>query len=70
MPVKKVICNSGLTGWQDNLQNTYDNFEEFEYFAETYGLHNRLGYSTPIEAWEDNPMIEGSLEPSDYRKSS
>jgi len=53
-------------GWHDTLHNVYSDFDEFEAYSEMYGLHRRLGYNTPEEAWEDNPHIKGSVKPEDY----
>ena len=61
-------CKSGLTGWQQRLRSIYVNFEEFEAYCRMYGLHIRLGYKTPTKAWRDNPLVQGSVEPSDYRR--
>ena len=56
--------------WQSRLQDVYANFDEFEAFAETYGLHQRLGYETPRDAWDANPLVQGSVNPADYRRVS
>jgi len=66
--VPQVTCESGVKGWRDRLRNGYENLEEFESYCETYGLHTRLGFDTPAEAWEANPTVEGSVVPSDFRK--
>lgn len=66
--MRTVRCSSGINGWQDKLQRVYDSLEEFEWYAEVYGLHTRLGFATPSEAWDANPTIQGSVNPSDYRK--
>ena len=68
--MKKVICKSGLTGWQDKLQKVYSSLEEFESYCENYGIHSRLGFETPLEAWDANPTIQGSTDPSDLRKAT
>lgn len=65
--MKKVKCESGLAGWQGRLKEFYTNFEEFENYCNTFGIAERLGYSSPEEAWEDNPICQGSIEPSDLR---
>jgi len=63
--MKKVICKSGLAGWKSRLRKNYQNFEEFSYYSEVYGIHKRLGFSSAEEAWEANPIIKGSVIPSD-----
>lgn len=54
--------------WKASLQSTYSSFEEFKAYSETFGLHKRLGYKTPLAAWKDNPVVQGSVEPKDYKK--
>lgn len=68
--MKRVKCKSGIEGWQCKLRKNYANFEEFEYYAELRGLHIRLGYKTPRNAWLANPVVQGSVIPSDFRKVS
>jgi hypothetical protein len=63
--MKQVKCKSGLTGWQCRLQKNYTSFEEFKAYSETYGIHQRLGFKSAEEAWDKNPTIQGSTEPSD-----
>ncbi len=54
--------------WQKRLRENYDNdFEQWMAYAETYDLHNRLGYATPEDAWEHNPIIQGSTDPQDFK---
>jgi hypothetical protein len=68
MKRKSVICKSGLMGWQGKLQDQYKDFTEFESFCRIYNNHIQLGYKTPASAWRANPTIQGSTNPSDYRK--
>jgi hypothetical protein len=57
-----------IANWQDHLQNVYSgNFEEFENYSEVYNLAQRLGFSNPEEAWEANPVVQGSTNPADYK---
>jgi hypothetical protein len=63
-----IICNSGLRGWRCRLRENYANEAEFAAYAETYCLHTRLGFKTIQGAWLANPIVEGSVEPSDFRK--
>jgi len=63
-----VKMRSGITGWRTRLQNNYANRAEFREYAETFGLMNRMeGYIFVADAWNDNPIIEGSVNPSDFR---
>jgi hypothetical protein len=66
--MKRIICKSGIEGWQDRLRKNYTNFEDFEWYCNTYGLHTRLGYKTPASAWKWNPLVRGSVIPSDFQK--
>lgn len=66
--IYQVRCKSGLMGWRTRLQNNYTAHHEWYHSAQTFGLHKRLGYKTPTQAWRDNPVIEGSVNPSDFRK--
>jgi hypothetical protein len=54
--------------WQDKLHNVYVDFEEFVSYCEIYGIHTRLGYRSMKKCWGDNPLVEGSVNPTDYRK--
>ena len=63
----RVKCRSGLTGEQSKLQTRYKNFEEFAGYSEIYGLHRRLKFRTARAAWNANPTIQSSVEPSDFR---
>ena len=66
---KRVRTDSGLMGWKNNLQSGYENFEEFKSYSDTYGIAERLGFGSAEEAWEANPVVQGSVEPSDFRVS-
>ena len=64
---KSVICLSGTKGWQDKLQNVYNDSVEFAAYDEIYNLSKRLGYEDSTQAWDDNPLIQGSTQPNDFR---
>lgn len=66
MKQKHVRCKSGNWGWQCHLQDNYANFEEFKSYAETRYLHTRLGFKTIAGAWRSNPLVQGSVIPSDF----
>ena len=66
--IVEVRCQSGLRGWRTRLQKNYASLAEFVSYARIFSLHERLGYETPTEAWKANPVIEGSVKPSDFRK--
>jgi hypothetical protein len=65
----RVKCKSGLTGWRCRLRRNYSSFSEFDSVNEIYGLAARLGYKSAATAWRYNPMIEGSVNPSDFRRA-
>lgn len=66
---RRVMCKSGLKGWEGRLRDQYRSFSEFEACSMTYGLAFKLGFKTAREAWDANPLVQGSVEPSDYRVS-
>ena len=68
--MRRIRCDSGLMGWRDRLQKVYTSFEEFESDASTYGLTDRLCFDSAEEAWDANPTIQGSVDPSDYRRKA
>lgn len=66
--MKQVRCRSGIKGWQAKLRDVYSNFSEFADYCFIYNNHVRLGFATPDEAWAANPVVQGSVLPSDYRR--
>ena len=54
--------------WQDHLQNVYSDKEEWLEYDKIYNLAKRLGYKNPYRAWYDNPIIQGSTNPKEYKK--
>ena len=55
-------------GWQAHLQSFYKSFEEFQGYSAMLGLHSRLKFKTPEDAWKVNPLVQGSVNPGDYRR--
>lgn len=68
MKGKKIVCQSGSTGWQKRLRKVYKNFNEFISYSSCYRIHQRLGYLTPEAAWRHNPLCQGSVYPQDLCK--
>ena len=66
--IYRVRCKSGLMGWRTRLRNNYWNAREWSINSDTFGLAERLGYKSGTDAWNANPVIEGSVEPSDFRR--
>jgi len=63
----KKEASSHRATWEDRLQNVYDGgFEEFKAYSDTWGLARRLGYESAEAAWQDNPLVTGSVDPKDY----
>jgi hypothetical protein len=65
-----IKCKSGLVGWRCRLRENYADFAEWIAYSETYGLSARLGYKSAAAAWKANPIVEGSTNPSDYKKTT
>lgn len=63
---KRSIRPLASMSW-GRLWDIYTNEEEWTSYAEMYGLHTRLGFSDPHEAWIRNPEVAGSCDPRDYR---
>ena len=67
--MKRVICKSGIQGWQAKLQSVYQNKAEWIEYCSVYNIHLRLGYKNPENAWKANPTVQGSVNSSDFRKA-
>lgn len=67
--VAREIIGRVLTAlWRARLQDNYDNdFEMWMAYADMYGLAERLGFQSAEEAWDANPLIQGSVYPEDFR---
>jgi hypothetical protein len=66
--MKQVKTSSGITGYQCRLKDNYSSLEEFEAYSNTFNLTEKLGFNSPAEAWEANPLIEASCNPEDFRR--
>jgi len=67
--MEKIICKSGIEGWKSKLQNVYSSIDEFKSFCKLYNIHKRLGYNSMKKAWNENPTIQGSVNPNDLQVS-
>lgn len=67
--MRQIKCKSGLIGWEDYLKGVYSSKKEFLEYDEIYGIAARLGYDNPEECWRANPLVQGSTDPSDFKKS-
>jgi hypothetical protein len=52
--------------WRNRLQNEYSGFDEFEGYSDLWDLSGRLGFASAREAWDANPLVQGSTNPADY----
>ena len=68
LKAKSVKCKSGIMGQQYFLQDSYNDFEEFERYAYVYNLHHKLGFKTIKGCWKSNPLIQSSVNPSDFKR--
>jgi hypothetical protein len=67
--VEQELESKGISKmWQGILQKNYASFEEFEVYARNYRLHERLGFKTIKGAWRSNPMVQGSVNPEDFKR--
>jgi len=66
--VKRVKCKSGLSGRQQKLQRMYRGKREFISYTEIYNIHGRLGFKSAERCWTANPLVEYSIDPSDFRR--
>lgn len=64
----RVRTQSGIWGWRSRLRAQYRDLEDFIGYAANHGLAERLGYASGEDAWEANPIVEGSTNPRDYRR--
>lgn len=66
--MKHVKCKSGMHGWSYRLQENYSSYREFSGYCRMYAIHTRIGYSSMKQAWKDNPIMRGSVLPSDLQR--
>ena len=66
--MKRVKLKSRQDGWRGLIRDNYETYAEFEAMAQTYNLHGRLGYKTPKQLWDDNPIVQGGINPADFEK--
>lgn len=53
--------------WKSRLRDNYASLDEWKAYSDIYNLASRLGYDSDEAAWADNPMIQGSVNPSDFK---
>jgi uncharacterized protein (DUF2147 family) len=52
-------------GSKYRLRKPYANFEDFEMWSDIYGIASRLGFDSAKKAWDANPIVRSSVNPSD-----
>ena len=67
MPKQIVVCQSGETGMRSRIREIYDDYEEFLIYNQMYNIVERLNYHSARKLWEDNPIVEGSSNPKDFK---
>ena len=67
MAKKIVVCDSGEIGMQQRFKSIYDDYQDFLVFDKMFNIAKRLGYDNPKKLWDDNPIVQGSTNPSDFK---
>ena len=52
--------------WKAHVQKVYCSLEELEQYDAIYGIVKRCGYKSARKLWNDNPKIQGSVNPADF----
>lgn len=65
--VYRCRCKSGVMGWRTRIKNNYSSFKEFLGYCEFFGIHKTFGFKSAEGLWKKNPVVEGSINPSDFR---
>jgi hypothetical protein len=66
-PIMGSYASKKKAMWKMHLQEVYNNFEEFKSYDSVYGNVKTLGFASAEEAWEANPLVQGSTNPRDYK---
>ena len=54
--------------WKMKVRKVYASLDELKAYDNIYHIAARLGYSDCETLWNDNPLIQGSVNPQDFRK--
>jgi hypothetical protein len=65
--IYRIRTFTGIMGWRGKLQVVYRTLNEWKFYARTYKLHRKLRGSMQ-GLWNENPVIEGSVNPLDFRR--
>ena len=52
--------------WKMRVQKNYGSLDELIHCDSAYNIAKRCGYNSCEKLWEDNPMLQGSTNPSDF----
>jgi len=52
--------------WKQRVRKVYESLEDLIAWDEIYSICTRLGYSSCEELWDENPILCGSVNPSDF----
>jgi hypothetical protein len=55
--------------WKDKVRDVYGSLEELQSYDRHYSIAKRCGYSDCQSLWEANPVICGSVNPSDFGRA-
>lgn len=53
--------------WNSRVRKLYGTFQTLQSYDSAYGIAQRLGFPTCSSLWKDNPVIQGSVHPSDLK---
>jgi hypothetical protein len=66
--IKEEVENVLTELWKSRLRKNYDDdYEQFVQYDSIYNIAARLGFESPEEAWDKNPMIQGGVNPKDLK---
>lgn len=62
-----IVGSLGLTktAWVMHVQESYPSLEELEAYDETYGIAQRVGFSSAKELWDADPILKGGVNPGE-----
>lgn len=52
--------------WFNTVQKNYESLEELKAYDESFSIVARCGFESAEEMWKKNPVIGGSVNPSDF----
>lgn len=52
--------------WKAKVKSIYSSLEDLKQYDQIYGIAARCGYDNCADLWNDNPKIQGSVNPGDF----